>query len=278
MKEIVESGTERGHVKSGATFIRLSDGKAVTLAQSFFGKFYRLSDDSGYKYIQNNDGSVVFKMHQSQFNLIEPELAMYEPPLIYTPAPVIKYRADYDKKLSILPEVTYLFGAVNGKYMSDLFNDTKASTGTASQFGLHFATRWKLPVTAGLVLHYEKASYGLTGGGSISYSSPSFGPQFKTTDFDLWGAPVRFQTQFRVSPLAQAQGKTASGDVNFKFNSADLLFGVEVPVKNFLGEFVVGAFYQNQWLNIRDQPEAVNLTATNEINSSFGLSLAQVFE
>lgn len=278
LKSILESGTEHGHVMAGRSLIRISDNKAVALTESFYGKFFKLQDDMGFKYVQNNDGSCIYKLKTEFFNSIEPELALYEPPLKYTPAPVNIVRSDYDKKLKILPEVTLLLGLVQGNYMRDLFNDNKAQNGATNQLGINFATDWDLPIKAGLVFHYEKSSYTLSGGGNVLYSSPSFGPQFKTKDFDVWGLPLRFQAQFRVSPFARAQAETTQGDVSFKFNSADLLVSAEHPITNKLGAFVLGVFFQSQWLNIKNQPETVSINATNETNKSFGLSLAQVFE
>lgn len=278
MKQILESGTEHGYVKQGRTLIRISDNKAVELTGELYGKFYRLQDEHGFKYIQSNDGSCVYKIKSSSFHSVEPELALYEPPLRYTPAPTNIIRSDVDKKLRILPEVTMLVGMVQGDYMKDLFNDEKAESGQSNQYGLHFATDWKLPIMAGAVVHYEKASYNLSGGGKVNYSSPSLGPQFKTKDINIGEFPIRFQTQFRVSPWARAHGETTRGTVDFKFNSADLLLSAEHPIKNRFGQFVLGLYFQSQWLSIKDQPELVKVNATNEVNKSFGLSLAQVFE
>ncbi len=277
LKSILNSGIEKGHLKAGTTLIRLSDNKNVEVTEEFYVNFFRLQDDQGFKYLQSEDGSCKYKIRTEFFNSVEPELALYEPPLRYTPAPTNIIRSDYDKKLQILPEVTFLLGRVQGNYMKDLFNDAEASSGTTTQFGVHFATKWKLPVKAGAVVHYERTTYGLTGG-SINYNSFSFGPQFKTKDFDSWFGALRFQTQFRVSPLARAIARNSTQEASFKFNSADLLLSAEHPFKNRFGEFVIGVFFQSQWLSIKDQPELVSLSASNKPNESLGLSLAQVFE
>lgn len=278
MDQILSSGTEHGHLKAGRYLIRLKDNRPVEITEEFFGKFYRLQDDMGFKYIQNNDGSCLYKIKSEFFNGIDKELALYEPPLKYTPAPTNIVRSDYDKKLRLLPEAALFAGIVQGDYMVDLFNDEEASSGLSTQYAAHVATKWDLPVQVGAVLHHEQTSYSLRGGGKIEYSATSFGPQFKTKDFDVAGNPLRFQTQFRVSPFAKAYGQTTNGNISFKFNSADLLVSAEHPIKNKLGEFVLGLYFQSQWLNIKEQPEIVSINATNEINKSFGLSLAQVFE
>lgn len=278
MSSILSSGTEHGHIQAGRFLVRLSDNKQVEVTEPFFGKFYRLPDEQGFKYVVANDGSCLYKMKSEYFNSVEPELALYEPPLKYTPAPVNIIRSDVDKKLNIRPEASFLVGMVQGNYMKDLFNDDKASSGVTTQYGVQVATDWKLPIKAGLVLHYEKTTYDLTGGGKINYSAFSFGPQFKTRDFEMFSTPFRFQTQFRVSPFARANAEMVNGEASFKFNSSDLMAGLEHPISNRFGEFVLGAFYQVQWLNIKDQTETVSVTSSNQTNSSFGLSFSQVFK
>lgn len=274
---IFASGTERGHVKAGVKFIRLEDNKTVEVTEEFYGKFYRLQDEQGFKYIVSNDGKCRYKMKTEYFNSVEPELALYEPPLKYTPAPAQIIHADYDKKLQILPEVSMMVGTVQANFMKDLFNQNSSVTGTSTQFGLHLATDWKLPVKAGFVLHHEKANYDISGG-QVNYSATSFGPQFKSKDFDVWGQAFRVQTQFRFSPFAKAEAETPLGHGTFKFNSADVLFGLEHPIKNRLGAFVLGVFYQRQWLSIKDQSEIVSINSSSDSNNSFGLSIAQVFQ
>jgi hypothetical protein len=278
MEKILKSGTEYGFVKAGKSLVRLKDNKAMEIHESFYGKFFLHEDEQGFKYILSNDGSCQYKIKSSDFVSIQKETELYEPPLRYTPAPLNIVKSDFDKKLKVAPEFSFYVAKVRGSFMRDLFNDKNAEDGTSQQYGAHIATGWDLPIKVGGVIHYERASYGLTGGGNIYYSALSFGPQFKSKDFDVAGTPLRFQGQFRVSPFARGTGETVRGNVEFKFNSADVLFSVERPFKNDWGEFVLGAFYQQQWLNIKDQPEVVSINATNETNNSLGLSLSQVFQ
>src|SRR5690606_20519668 len=132
----------------------------------------------------------VWRIRDTHVEPIKQELALYEPPLTYTPAPENIVRADYDKKLNILPEFSFSSGLVVGDFMKDLFNDNKARSGISNQYGIHFFSDWKLPVKAGAVIRYERASYKLSNGSKVLYSSPSFGPQLKTKDFDLAGHPM----------------------------------------------------------------------------------------
>ncbi len=274
LEEIMKSGTQMGSINAGVPVRNLQDNKNYKLTKQTFVRYFNYEDENGFKYIQNKDGTVSWRILSRFVEPIKEELALYVPPLKYTPAPGNIVRAEYDKKLSIPPEFTLLAGIVRGDFMQDLFNDSKARSGTSNQYGIHFFTQWKLPIKAGAVLHYEKSLFKLSSGEQVIYSSPSFGPQFKTREFEVFDHPVRFQTQFRVSPFARASAESTT----YKFNSADLLTSIERPIKNRWGEFVLGLYFQSQWLNLKDQSGSVNVEASNKTNKSLGLSFAQVFE
>jgi len=276
-EEIFKSGTQQGAIQKGAKLTDLETNKSFRVTKPIYVEYYNLEDENGFKYVLNKSGIVKWRIPSELVEPIKQELDLYVPPHKYTPAPENIVRTEYDKKLSIPPEVSFYTGVVQGDFMKDLFNDNKAKSGISNQYGIHFFTNWKLPVKAGAVLHYEKSSYNLDNGGQVIYSAPSFGPQFKTRDFEILGNPLRLQAQFRVSPLATARADTVNGVVNVKFNSADLLVSLERPIENRFGQFVLGLYSQTQWLNLREQP-AVKVKASNETNKSIGISFAQVFQ
>jgi hypothetical protein len=277
LKDIISSGTQMGAINPGAQVNNFVEDKTYKVTKPMFVKVFNLEDEHGYKYLQSKDGSARWKIISRQFEPIKEELSLYVPPLRYTPAPPIS-RTEYDRKLHLLPEVSFYAGTVQGSYMKDLFNDNKANSGLSNQYGLHYFTKWKLPIKVGAVLHYEKSSYRLDNGGQVIYSAPSLGPQFRTREFEILGQPIRFQTQFRISPFAKATAETVNGNATIKFNSADLLGSIERPIKNRFGEFVLGLYVQSQWLNIRDQEAQVRINASNATNKSYGIMFGQVFE
>jgi hypothetical protein len=277
--QIKASGIEYGHIAKGTRLfgIGAAEAKVHETAESIYAKFHRMPDEQGFKYVINNEGEISYKIRIEEFISVQQDLALYRPPHRYSPAPVNVSKSKYDQKFKFLPEAVFQAGIVQGNYMRDLFNDPAAARGYTTQYALHFASHWDLPLKMGGVVNYERATYNLTGG-SVNYSSLSIGPQFKSKDFDLDGFGLRFQMQYRVSPLAKAEARTAEGDLTFKFNSADLLISAEHPRKNEWGHMIFSLFFQNQWLNIKEQSVAVNIRATNETNRTIGLGLAQVFE
>lgn len=278
LKRIRNSGMSFGYLRAGSQLVRLDTNETFKIVRPIFVRCFMLEDEYGLKYIVNNDGTVIYRADSRFVEPIKEELALYEPPLKYTPAPINKLKKVYDSKLALSPEGAVYVGIVNGDYMRDLFNDSKARTGVSTQYGLHYFTAWDLPVKAGAVLHYEKTDYNLSEGGSVNYTALSFGPQLKTKNLEMANIPYRLQLQVRVSPFAKASAAMTNAKVDFKFNSTDLLASFEHPMKNRWGEWVFGAFYQAQWLNFKDQPEIVSIKASNKINTTIGLSLAQVFE
>jgi hypothetical protein len=277
-KTIEDSGYGFGVIPAGKTLIRISDEKAFKTTESFTTRYKMVEDELGFRHLVDKNGKTLYKTDSPNIVQINQELELYEPPLRYTPAPKNITRAEYDRRLKLRPEVSFYAGTVQGTYMADLFNDSSAASGYTTQYGLHYFTQWKLPVLVGGVVHFEKSFYKLKGNGSVNYSSLSFGPQFKTKNFDFLGATLRLQTQFRVSPFANATADSNAGHESYKFNSGDFLSSLEHPFENAWGEFVVGVFYQAQWLNLKSQTKNVSVSPSNEMNKSFGLSFAQVFQ
>ncbi|HXH29492.1 MAG TPA: hypothetical protein VNJ01_01645 [Bacteriovoracaceae bacterium] len=277
--KIRNSPTRMGSVPAGVQLINVKTNRTHVLPQRMFVKFHELQDEFGFKYLLNKDGSCTYKAREILVEPITEELALYEPPLTYTPAPLNITRTEYDRKLTLHPEVSLYAGLVNGTYMRDLFNDSQAASGRSNQFGAHLFTDWDLPLKVGAAVHYETTTYQLSDEGSISYRSLSFGPQLRSKDFDLFADfPARVQTNFRVGPFSKATANSATNEITYNFNSADLMASIEHPIKNSWGEFVVGLYGQWQWLNLKDASDLVSIRATNKSNKSFGLSLSQVFQ
>ncbi len=277
-EEIKESGLGYAFIKKGSIVYRVTDDKPMRVTKDFYLKVYKQEDEMNFRYLQNKDGSCTLKANSNTVVSVEKELELYEPPTRYTPAPENIIRTEYDRKLKLSPEAAFYAGLVQSRYIRDLFNDEKARVGNTNQYAFHLFTNWKLPVKVGGSVHYERSSYNLTADGLVFYEAISLGPQFRTQDFDLFETNWRLSTQIRVSPFAKLRGETVNGNVNFKFNSTDLMSTVEHPWSNRFGQFVVGAYHQIQWLNIKDQPEIVSLRASNQTNQSFGVFLSQVFE
>lgn len=274
--KILKSGTEMGAVAPGAVLRDLKTNESYKVTKLIYLKYFRLQDEFGFKYLQNKDGTVAWKVPDHYVTPLKDDISLHVTPRTYTPAGDVP-KSFYDKGLSLPPEFSFYVGYSRGDFIKDLFDD-KSGSGFSNQYGLHFFTNWKLPLKIGAVGHLEQTTYNLSNGGRVNYSSFSFGPQIKSRDFTIGDHPLRVQLQFRVGPLAKATAETQYGRGTFRFNSSDLLASIERPLKNHWGEFVVGFYFQNQWLNLKDQEVAVNLNSSNETNKSFGFSLSQVFQ
>lgn len=278
LKTILKSGTQKGAITQGVPIFEIETNKTFYVQELAYVNFFNLEDELGYKYIQGKDGTAKWKLLSRHVEPIKQELDLYVPPHIYTPAPKDIPRANYDQKLAILPEAVFQIGMTTPTYMRELLMNPNLESGKTFIFGVNAYTQWKLPIKIGVTLKLENTMYSTGDGGSVKYLSPSIGPIFKTKDFELLGQPLRLYADFRLSPFAKADVNTSYYNSSFKFNSADLGIGLERPVKNRFGEFVLGAFIQTQWLNIKDQKELVNISASNKTNRLLGLSFSQVFQ
>jgi hypothetical protein len=277
LKRVKKSGQSYGAIETGSTVINTKTKKKYILTKMIYVKYFNREDGFGFKYFPDEKG-LIWKIEGEHVSPIKEELVLYVPPHRYTPAQDNIIRANYDKKLSILPELSFYTAVVQGDFMKDLLNDEKARSGSSNQYGLHFFTQWSLPIKVGAVIHYETSTFALSDGGKIAYSSPSIGPQLRTKEFIFFTQPIRYQLQFRVGPWARASVFRATGEEVFKFTSADLLTSIERPFKNKFGEFFLGLFFQSQWLTLKDQPINISIQVSNKTNQSFGISLGQVFE
>lgn len=278
LSTILESGTQKGAIPRGVPLFDIETNQTFYVQELIYVDYFKLEDELGYKYIKGKDGSVKWKILSRHVDPIKEELNLYIPPHIYTPAPKDIRRSNYDRYIAILPEAVIQFGLTTPNFMKELFMNPKLESGQTFIVGANAYTQWKLPIKVGLTLKYESTTYSTGDGGNVKYTSPSLGPIIKTKDFVVFDRPFRFYADFRLSPLATASIQTSYFKNKFKFNSTDLGVGVELPYKNRWGEFVLGAFSQTQWLNIKDQEILVNITASNKTNQLFGLSLSQVFE
>lgn len=278
LPEITSSGTLTAFLKAGTTVYRISDDKAFRTSKDIYLKMYSLQDEHEFHYLKNNDHTCTYRVHTNQITSVAHTIFLYESPTRYVPADPNMLKTVYDKKLRLVPEAAFYAGLVQASYIRDLFNDPKAKFGNMNQYGLHYFTEWKLPMKVGAAVHYERSSYDLSSGGNAFYQALSIGPQFRTNDFDLFETNWRLTTQIRVSPFAKLRSETVGGNIDFKFNSTDLMTTAEHPWVNRWGQFVIGAFHQAQWLNIKDQPRNISVRASNQTNQSFGLFLSQVFQ
>jgi hypothetical protein len=273
LEKIEQSGVERGSITGGVPIVRIEDNRVFSLARSITVGYYEQEDEHGFKYLINHDGGTTFKIDTRYVEPLKQDLAMYEPPTRFSPAPFNKVKVDYDESLSLLPETRFSVGAAQGYFIQDVFNDSNAKTGVSTQYGMHLFTNWKHPMKIGGALNYERTDYSLSSGGKVNFTSLSFGPQIKSKDIEVIGLPLRWQIQFRYGPFATA----TSGSTKFNFTATDIMGSVEHPMKNSWGEFVIGAYYQIQWLNFKNQPEIVSVRASNKANTAFGLTISQVF-
>ena len=276
MGEIEMSGIEYGSIRPGIPVADVKTNKSKIISRPIYVKSYRLSDENGFRYLINKDGETTYKVSVDHFDPIKEETSLYVPPTKYQPVLVRRNISDYDTKLRIVPEIGGGADLVSSSFISDILNDTEANSGYSSRVFANAYTDWKLPVKVGATVHFERSFYKVDAGRAET-SSLSFGPLARSKNFSLWETPVRFMGQFRLSPFTTMSYENSLGSGTFKFNTYAILAAVEFPMKNFLGEFTLAPYYQQQWFSLKDQQEIVKLKSKSTSNSSFGLMISQAF-
>lgn len=275
LEEILSSPEELGVIKSGSFIYLIEDSKKVYLDKDIFIRFHRQPDEQGFKYLISKNGDISYKVETKDIHSIAQETALYEPPHSYTKAPEIK-RIHWDEKLNSKIEISFALSSVEAHYIGDLLNLESTPSGQMTHLGLSYLADWDWPIKVGIGAYYQEAKYD-TDGQTTSFRSLSFGPTFKTKNFNPFNIEVRLFTQMRYSPMAKVDAQLSRGSTSFDFNTTDFLAGLEFPLKNRWGEFVVSAFTHYQWMNLKNQEEIVNIESSNKPNQAFGLGFSQVF-
>lgn len=276
MSEIELSGVEYGSIRPGIPVTDVKTNKNKIINRPIYVKSYRLADENGFRYLINKDGETVYKVSLDHLDPVKEEIALYVPPKKYQPVLVRKNISDYDLKLKIVPEVGAGADLVSSAFVADILNETSANQGYSSRVFVNAFTRWDLPVKIGATVHFERSFYKVDSGRAET-SSLSFGPLARSRDFTIGQTTIRLMGQLRLSPFTTMNYENAIGSGSFKFNTYAALVALEFPIKNFLGDFSVAPYYQQQWFNLKAQQEKVKLESESSSNRSFGLMLSQAF-
>lgn len=275
--EIKQGGVEKIYLKEDAPIIRIKDRSKLSVTKGSFVTVFSRPDEHGFKYILSPEKKIEYKVHTKHLEPIKLVNNLYEPPHNYTVSPPI-FIKKYDRSIRLTPEASLRTGFQSGDFMKDVFIGANGK-GHSQQYAASIFTEWELPLKVGLSLALENATYQLEDGGKVYYSSPSFGPLFQSKDFEIGeDFLVRAVTELRYSPFARARSESTGTDQNLKFNSTDFFISLKHPIENSLGSFLVGVFYQFQWLNIKNQEELVSIRASQATNKSFGLTFSQAFQ
>lgn len=275
LEEILSSPEELAVLKPGTYIYRLDNSQKLLLDKDIYIRFHRLPDEQGFKYLVNKNGDILFKARTEDIHSIAPETVMYEPPHSYTPAPE-REKILWDGKLKNNIELALAVSMMRADFLQDLLNLDSAPTGQMNHIGVNYLADWKWPVKVGLAAYYQRARYN-TDGGTTNFSSVSFGPVFKTKNFYPLEVPVRLQAQIRYSPFGKMDVNISRGSTGFDFNTTDLVVGIEFPLKNRWGEFVLSLFTHYQWMSLKNQEEIVNIESSSKPNQALGFGISQVF-
>lgn len=278
-EDILKSPLFKGYINKDAVLYNLITRKQEVLTKNSFVKAYSLLDDEGYYYLQNENGTVTYKVRESDLAQISLISNMYEPPKKFVP--VIKEKKEFnlkDKSLSISPIFNYHTGRTRPTFLRDLTNDS-THTGTISRFELKTMGNFNFPVNIGLSLLYTdiKANIGATGE-KYNLNSLAIGPTISITNIMEDLIDINFIASVHSSIFSQLRETRLTQTLDYTLTQTMILLGVEKQIDLFIGKAMLGANFQRQWSKASSDEFNADVNSQNNHDDSYALSLGWGFD
>lgn len=272
-EDILKSPIFKGYINKGTILYNLITKKQEKLTQNSYVKAYSLIDDEGYYYLQNENGSLTYKVRETELAKIAWISNMYEPPKKFVP--VIKKKKDFrfqDKNLSISPIFNYHFGRTRPTFLRDLTND-QTHTGSLTRFEFKTMGNFDFPIHMGLSLIYTdiRANVG-TSNENYKMTSLAIGPTLAIRNLMEDLIDIDLIASVHSSIFSNLRETRISQALDYNLTQTMLMLGVEKPFKIFLGRLIVGANFQRQWSKASSNEFNVDTNASNNYDDSYSLS------
>lgn len=291
LEEITQSKIVTSYLSKGAIIIpyppSLSKNQTISqknkspvnviMEKSKYVRHYKKPDHQDYFYLLDSKVKVIGKVHKRFISKLSEVLKMHEPPISYQPVTHAHSQKQDDGNLKIHKGFSWQTGISKGDYIGDLLSKNQSQLGYLNQLGIFAMTSWRLPVFIGLSAYYENTNYQSDLSKNSKLQSFTFGPLVRTKVFNFKKTQLTFSSQIKIGPFTHLRSSN-SQIPTYRFYSTDLLNQIDIPFKNIFGQFSLGAFFQIQWLNIKNPPQETSLSSRLKTNKTFGLSLSQVFD
>lgn len=275
LKDIVESGVFYAGIRQGTQLVHIRSGKLFYAQKNLTVKAYRKNDYEGYKLLINKNGFSSYKVASSNINSIKEITNLYEPPKKYTP--VKEQKTNYrilDNDLKYQTQFNFHLGLSDPKFINDLGNLTP-HTGQTTRYEGAVYGNFDFLFKLGLTMQWETMSGSLSNGGKYNMYSFSMGPAYKSQPIKLGSAEYQFFAQVRLAAFSKIKIESPTQSSNYNLAQTSLVLGVEREVNTFLGKFQIGGNYQRQWLKPSAENYKASVSAENNYNDSYVLSIGK---
>jgi len=268
-EDILKSKTFRGYINKDTILYNLINKKQEVLTQNSYVNAYSLLDQEGYHYLQNENGSVTYKVRSADIAHIERVSNLHEPPKYFRPV-LTKEVFDFkDKSLRIKPHFNYQIGRTRPNFMRDLTNDPN-HTGSLTRLELRTLGDFKLPINIGLSVLYTdiKAQIG-TGGENYNQSSLAFGPVIEFAHLLEDSIDINITMGFHSTVYSQLKEVRVNETLDYSLTQSMFTTGLEKEFSMGFGIFSAGVNFQRQWSKASSQEFNIDVKTDRNYDDSF---------
>lgn len=265
IKDILKSKLFKGYINKGTMLYNLVKKKQEVLTQNVYVKAYSLTDIEDYHLIQNENGTVTYKVRSSEIAHIENISDLHEPPTKFKPVTQKEVFTQLDSEdIKIMPELLYHTGITRPELMRDLTND-KNHTGTITKVELRALGQFAIPVRVGLSAYYSNTQANVgTGGENYKIDSFAIGPVLQIPHVMEELIDININASFHSTLFANVVERRLGETLNYRLSQSMLTLGIEKEIKFLIGKFIVGGNFQRQWG--RASSDEFNIDVDNESN------------
>lgn len=265
LEDILKSPLLRGYINKGTLLYNMVKKRQERVTQNIYVKAYSLTDIEEYHLIQNENGTVTYKVRSADISNIETISSLYEPPSRFQPVSETEvYNQLDDESIRLTPELLYHTGITRPELMRDLTND-KNHTGRVTKIELRAIGDFSIPIRVGISGYYAntQAQVG-TGGENYKIDTLAIGPVLQVPHILEELIDINFNASFHSSILANVVERRRDETLNYRLSQSMLTLGIEKEIKFLLGKFIIGANFQRQWG--RANSDEFNIDVDNESN------------
>lgn len=269
-EDILKSGTYVGTVKRHAILVNVNDNSTQYIPKNIAVKAYRLKDQNGYRYLENRDGTITFKIQASEISNIAETVKMHEKPFEFVREVKEEKIKFYDDHLDSFIQYNFHAALSEPEYTKDLVNDESGNYALISRHELAAYARWEFPFQAGVTASYESFDMRLDNQGKARGSFIAMGPAIKTHKLPFINTELHYFMNYQVGILSTLRENRQTGSTDYQFNQNSFLIGVEQQKDTSFGKFIYGFTFQRRWLKSKNTQYKLDLDTDSAQDDSFG--------
>lgn len=267
LKQIAKSKTFLAFIKRGVKLVNIYTGDIKYLPKDLTARLHTLTDNDGFKYLKNRNGTLSFKVLSNKVVKIKDIATLYIPPKEFKPV-VNKIDLKYDDD-NLLLETNYKtsLGLSSSRFAQNLTKKNQTSAINA-KFSIETLVDMTIPYQAGISFSIENM-YGSSSSNKYQFRTIQLGPIFKTKRNKNG---YSYYLNANTSVFSEFINTEGQSEAKYKITDRNLNIGFEKIYKtHFFGKVLLGLNYQRKWIIGTKQNSFLELNNFSEIEDSITL-------